>query len=69
MGRFIGLTCVTLHALRLLLRKLSNIMENGGEVYQMETEHIRRQMVTIYLYQGDYYVGTFKNGLKHGEGK
>lgn len=49
---------------------LSNItMVNGGEDYQTVLGFIKRLMVNIFgISIGDLYTGSFKNGLKHGEG-
>jgi hypothetical protein len=46
-AHFIGLVSVRLHVLNKLALKLSNIMEIGGEDYQMEKENIKKQMVII----------------------
>lgn len=44
------------------------MMENGGEDYLMVLVFIKKLMVNIFYYEGDLYTGSFKNGLKHGEG-
>jgi hypothetical protein len=46
-GHFIGLVYVRLHVLNKLVLKLNNIMEIGGEDYQMEKENIKKQMEII----------------------
>jgi hypothetical protein len=43
-------------------------MVAGGEDCQTVRGSTKRLMVNLFSYLGDYYVGGFKNGLKHGEG-
>lgn len=43
-------------------------MEIGGEDYLMAMANIIKIMVYIYKSLGDFYIGRFKNGLKHGDG-
>lgn len=48
---------------------LSNIMEIGGVVCLMGMVNIIRIMVKLFSHNlGDFYIGRFKNGLKHGDG-
>ncbi len=49
MDHFIGLICVILLVLKLLYQRLNNTMGNGGEVYPMEMDSIKKQMVNIIL--------------------
>ena len=46
---------------------MQNIIKgNGGVDFLMAKEFIRKLMVTYQLNIGDFYTGSFKNGLKHG---
>ena len=65
----IGSTCVSQPVPKRLLLKYSSITEAGGEDCRMERENPNKLTVKSVYYKGDYYVGSFKNGLKHGEGK
>lgn len=50
-------------------QNLSNITKgNGGVAYLMGKVNIKNQWVLNKIYIGDFYVGCFKNGLKHGLG-
>lgn len=50
-------------------RNLSNITKgNGGVAYLMDKVNIKNQLVLNVIYIGDFYLGCFKNGLKHGLG-
>ncbi len=44
------------------------MMDNGGEVYLMDKEFIKKLMVLLSFIIGDLFTGSFKNGLKHGSG-
>lgn len=49
--------------------KFSIMMESGGEDFLMEMECIKKLTVPYFIiFLGDLYMGTFKNGLKHGMG-
>jgi hypothetical protein len=48
---------------------MSNTMtDSGGVGYLMGKVFIKKSMVFLILIIGDLYTGSFKNGLKHGEG-
>lgn len=65
---FTGLVYVIPHAQNKQTQKLNNFMEIGGEDFQMVKANIKNQMVNLNNYIGDFYIGGFKNGLKHGDG-
>ena len=49
--------------------KFSNTMVIGGEDFLTGLASTLKWMVKLANNVGDVYVGKFKNGLKHGEGK
>lgn len=49
-----------------MINMFSIIKDNGGVDYLMVKVFIRKLMVIILSYVGDFYTGSFKNGLKHG---
>jgi hypothetical protein len=48
--------------------KSNSTMEIGGVVYQMVMASTANKKVKHILNSGDFYIGKFKNGLKHGKG-
>jgi hypothetical protein len=64
----IGLVFALLPVLNKQMQRYNNIMVIGGEDYPMAKDNIKSQMVIFVYNLGDFYIGGFKNGLKHGDG-
>ena len=65
---FIGLVYASHPVLNLRKTTYSIMTVVGGAVSQMDKDLTKKQMVLSCIYLGDFYLGTFKNGLKHGNG-
>lgn len=49
-------------------QEFNSMREHGGEDCLMAKVNTKKAMVHLPQHLGDFYLGHFKNGLKHGQG-